>query len=281
MKSALAGVSPFAFNALRLTVSALTLGIADRLEARGRVRSPIPWGAVAGLALLTSLVYQVLFISGIEHTSAGHSGFLIASGPLWTALLARGAGVDHPSRRAWTGLVLAFLGTSVVALATGGNRSATLFGNALMLLATITWASGTVWSRHVLEHFSATRLAFLTNLLALPGHWFLASGSLARDWSGGQGALDGATWAAIVYSGVFSTGLAYVLWNWSVRRLGPSRTSAFVNIVPVCSLVVAWIFLGERPGSMQLAGGGLIVLGLALWGLEPSKAAPPTDLVAE
>ena len=174
-------------------------------------------------------------------------------------MLAHLAGVETPGRRAWAGLALAFAGTTFVASAPDGARAPTLAGNALVLLSMIAWAWGTVLSRPVLEHFSGTRLAFLTTLVALPGHWLLAWRD-APPWN-----LDAAAWASIAYSGVFSTGLAYVLWNWSVRRLGPSRTSAYTNLVPVCALAVAWIFLGERPGARQLAGGGLILLGLWLW----------------
>src|SRR5262245_5226706 len=266
MKGALASVSPFAFNALRLSISALVLGGADRLEARGRATVPIPWRAVIGLALLTSLVYQVLFITGIARTSASHTGFLIASGPLWTALFASVVGVERPALRAWVGLAIAFLGTVLVASALGNGRSATVLGNGLVLLAMIAWSCGTVWSRGVLERFPATRLAFLTTLVALPGHWLIAARELEPVWSG---RLSGDAWLAVVYSGSFSTGVAYVLWNRSVRQLGPSHTAAYSNLVPVFTVVAAWLLLEERPGAVQLLGGGLILLGLSLWRARP------------
>jgi drug/metabolite transporter (DMT)-like permease len=259
MKGAVTGVSPFLFNALRLSLSALALGIAEHIEARGRPGGPVPWRAVVGLALLTSLVYQTLFITGIARTSASHTGFLIASGPLWTALIARLAGVERLERRAWAGLAIAFVGTGLVASAANGDSAASIAGNVLVLLAMVAWAWGTVLSRPVLERFPATRLAFLTTLVSLPYHWLLAWREAAPV------DLDAAEWAAVAYAGVFSTGVAYFLWNWSVRHLGPSRTSAYTNLVPVCALVVAWAFLGERPGAVQLLGGGLTLLGLSLW----------------
>ncbi len=260
MKAVLGSVAPFAFNALRLTLSVLALGVAERIESRGNAAAPVPWRSVVGLALLTSLAYQVLFITGMARTSAGHAGLLIASGPLWTALIARGTGVEFPSRRAWVGLAIAFCGTVLVVSSAAGDGTATLLGNVLMLLATIAWAGGAVWGRSVLERFPATRLALLTTLVALPGHWLLAGPEL-----GSRASLDlsAATWAAVAFSGVFSTGVAYVLWNSSVRQIGPSRTAAYTNLVPVCALVVAAVFLGERPTLAQLLGGGLILIGLA------------------
>ena len=84
---------------------------------------------------------------------------------------------------------------------------------------------------------------------------------------------DGALWAAVLYAGVFSTGLAYSLWNASVRRIGPARTSSFTNLVPLIALCVAWATLGERPGLVQMVGGGLVCVGIATLRSTKAKAA--------
>lgn len=263
MKGALGHVDPFAFNALRLTASAVVLGLTDRIERRGRPAPPTPWGAVIGLGLLTSLLYQVLFIEGIAHTSATHAGFLISTSPLATAAIARALGLEQVEGRAWFGLVLGFAGTCVLALARGGGGSATLLGNALLLAAMVAWALGAVLSRPVLASFPATRLAFLFTCVALPGHWLLAGRALLalREHPGEIGTHG---WLAVLYSGALSTGLAYSLWNRSVLRIGPARTSAYTtNLVPLIALALAWLTLGERPGTIQLAGGTLVLIGLA------------------
>lgn len=272
MKAAVGVVDPYLFNALRLTLSALVLGAWSRVEARGSERAsgpaergPTPWLAVAGLGLLTSFFYQVLFLAGVARTSASHTGFLIASGPLWTAAIARLLGVERLNARAWTGLAIAFVGTALVATAKD-TAGATLLGNGLMLLAMMTWALATVLSRSlVLTRLPATRMAFLFTCVALPGHWMLAWPHRGVIAPGGPDALGAGAWASIVFSGAFSTGVAYILWNTSLLRIGPARTSAFSNLVPLVALVLAWAFLGERPGLPQLAGGALILLGIASW----------------
>lgn len=277
MKGALAHVHPYTFNALRLTASAVVLGLVDRFEHRARRSPPTPWPAVVVLGLLTSLLYQVLFIEGIARTSATHAGFLIASGPLWTAAIASAVGLERLQRRAWTGLGIAFLGTCVVVVARGGGgtvtREASLAGNLLLLAAMVTWAACAVLSRPVLASFPATRLAFLFTCVALPGHWTLAWAHLGPVWRGGEGALGLAEWSAVLYSGALSTGAAYALWNRSLVRIGPARTSAFTNLVPLVAMAVAWATLGERPGAVQLAGGALVWLGLAALRAGRSRAA--------
>ena len=61
-----------------------------------------------------------------------------------------------------------------------------------------------------------------------------------------------------------STGLAYYLWNLAVRRVGPSQTAAFSNLVPFVALVAAFLLLREPITLPQLLGGVLIVSGLVV-----------------
>ena len=263
MKAGLAEVDPFFFNAARLTLSAVALGLMEAAERRGRPAVETPWRKVVALGLLSSLAYQVLFLMGMDATSAGNTAIIVASGPLWTAVLESVMGVDRHPGRAWWALGVAFVGTLLVTL-TGIDdpaAGASLLGNLLMVAAMGTWAFATVLSRPLLETFPATRLAFLAVLVSLPGHWALALPGL--DLS----AVDrpGFVAASLAYSGLLSTGIAYSMWNRSVRTLGAARTAAFSNLVPVVALAVAWAFLGEVPRPLQLTGGALVVAGLLMW----------------
>jgi len=263
MKAGLQEVDPFFFNAARLTLSAAALGLLDAAERRGRAKVPTPWRKVVTLGLLSSLVYQVLFLLGMDATSAGNTAIIVASGPLWTAIIESLMGVDRHPGQAWGALGVAFVGTMLVTLTgiddpTGG---ATLLGNLVMLAAMGTWAFATVLSRPLLETFPATRLAFLAVLVSLPGHWTLALPGLDLSSVGRPGFVA----STIAYSGILSTGVAYALWNRSVKDLGAARTAAFSNLVPVVALAVAWVYLGEQPRLLQLAGGALVVAGLLMW----------------
>jgi drug/metabolite transporter (DMT)-like permease len=267
MKAALGSVHPLVFNALRLTASVAVLGLVDRWERRDAPAVATPWRVVVPLGLATSLFYQVLFVFGIANTSATNTGFLVASGPLWTAAIARAFGLERIGGRAWGGLAIASVGTCIVAVAKSGTatvtREGSLLGNGLLLLAMVVWALCAVLSRPVLTSFPATRLAFLATLISLPGHWALALPHVGSVWGAGGAALGTAGWAAVLYSGALSTGIAYALWNRSLLRIGPARTSAFTNLVPFVAVVIAWVALDERPTGLQLAGGALILLGIA------------------
>lgn len=270
IKVALGPMPPFVVNALRFTVSAAVLGALYAAQLKGR-----PGGfwdpirrhglTVIGLGLLGYVGYQFLFIVGVNATSAGSASLIISSSPVWTAVFARLLGFEHVPLGAWGGLVLSLAGTALVVLAGVGAvdlTEDTLFGNGLMLAGAVAWAGYTVLSRPVLKtDVSATGLAFFGILVALPFLWGLGVtewGEIA--WAG----VDGWVWAAVVFSGGLSTGLAYALWNTGVRGVGPSQAAIYNNLVPVVALASGALLLGERVTLYQLLGGALIIGGLML-----------------
>ncbi|QDV09050.1 putative inner membrane transporter yiJE [Planctomycetes bacterium Poly30] len=266
MKAALAEMHPFLFNAARLTLSAVALGIIDRVERGGRPATRVPWGTILWYGLLSSLAYQVLFLWGMQQTTASNTALIIASGPLWAALFSALYRLERPTGRAGLSLAIAFAGTLLVTTSgavRGDDAPPTapneLWGNLTILAAMMTFAWTTVLSKPLLETIPATRLAYLSVLISLPGHWLLALPFLGAV----EPARPAYLGAALFYSGVLSTGVAYALWNRSVRTLGPARTATFSYLVPVVALSVAWWFLGEEPTPLQLVGGALVILGLS------------------
>jgi drug/metabolite transporter (DMT)-like permease len=71
-------------------------------------------------------------------------------------------------------------------------------------------------------------------------------------------------WIGAGYSGILAIGLAYILWLWGVQKIGNSRTAAYSNLTPVVALGVAWAWLGETPGPLQIGGAAVVLLGLSL-----------------
>lgn len=259
MKGAIGHVHPFAFNTIRLTLSVVFLGLMEHRSRRGVPAPPTPWRWVIAVGLLTGFAYQLLFLGGMGQTSAGHTAVLIGSGPLWTAVIGRLVGMERPSAMGWAGLLLAFAGAALVVTDSAGG--ATLHGDALVLAAAIAWASGTILSKHVLDKLTALRLAYLYALVVIPLHWIIAWPTFTLDELRHA---PQAFWFAVFYSGVFSTGVAYALWNLGLVAVGPARTAVYVNLVPVIATFLAWLFLKEAVGPLQALGATLTIGGLLL-----------------
>lgn len=269
MKTGFGYADPLLFNALRITVSVVFLGIWARREARVAV-SGRQWAALFGLGMLGHFCYQVPFVLGLGATSVGNAALLISSSPVWAALMARLLG-DRLSGRAWVGLLLVCLGTGVIAW--GGGKvelsGDNLAGDLLCIGAAMAWGAFTALARPFTRWIPPARFTLWTMLFALPAIWLAA-------WVAGPRVDPGAALAwRVGYSGLFATGLAYVLFNIGLERVGAARATGFVNLVPVVSLATGAVFLGEPVLTAQIVGGGLVIAGL--WWMQRAPSQRPRN----
>jgi len=280
-KLALGHLTPLAFNALRfLLASAVVYSV---LRVRGGVPVPAPRDlpAIIGLGLLGNGVYQMLFIFGIDRTGAGAASLLLAGSPLLTALLSAFLGHERVRPRVWFGVVSTLIGiVLVVTFGTATSSSpVTLTGNLLLLGATAAWSTYTVGSRPYVAKYGSVPVTAWTLWVGTPAIFLIGLTDLTRmDLQ----TVPPGTWLAVLYGGVLSIGVAYLIWYHGVGVLGNTRTSVYSNLTPVLALSVAWLWLGEVPTAGQMAGAAIIVGGvtLAQWrGPSPRHAAQlPTSL---
>jgi drug/metabolite transporter (DMT)-like permease len=184
--------------------------------------------------------------------------------PMWTAIMSRLFLHERLPRVTWIGLLVTSIGTAIVTTQGSGEVSLAsqfFLGNLLMLLAAMAWAAGTVMSRPILEVMSPLRLALISCLLTTPLHWIIA-------WPNFRAAIpqlmEPATMVAIIFSGAFSTGIAYATWHAGVRALGGSHAAVYQNVVTLVAVVGGWLVLKEQPLAAQIIGGLLTIAGLYL-----------------
>lgn len=268
MKFALGRIDRFAFNAFRLTLSAIVLGAIvhwlklstfDRSDGALSMRLQVI--RLVLFALLTAFGYQVLFLLGIDSTSAGSTGVILSAIPMWIAILSFFILKERLGRGAWAGLSIAFAGVMIVTLYRSNTSSteSSLAGNLMVTSAALCWAVGSVFSKPMLKNISPVALTYASILMTLPLHYLVAD-NLSVEF--GKLLSDGWLLAALFYSGVFSTGLATAMWNIGVKQVGPSHAAGFQNLVPLIALASSWLLIGEVPVVQQLAGGALIIVGL-------------------
>lgn len=268
-KYTIVNTDAYAFNALRLVFATITLVVMAVLEAMfwpqcRTLRTNVPWGRVLLFCLLNGVIYLLLFVKGISLTTAGNVALIFASLPMWAAFLSMAFLAERLPTITWVGLVVTLLGTVVVTVNSSGEiswSSAYLVGNLFILAATLAWAGATVMSRGLLMILTPLQLAAINSLLTTPIHLLLCSRRLPEAI---QEALQPQYMAAMIFSGVFSTGVAYALWNAGVRRVGASYASVYQNVVTLVAVGGGWLFLAEDLFVSQIAGGILTVLGLIL-----------------
>ena len=216
------------------------------------------------IAAIGWVFYQVTFITGLNLTSAGNGALIMASAPIWTAIIARIMKYDRLSTISWFGLLVSIAGTATIVIMGNAEISLSkdlLWGNAIILLAAVFWGAYTAMTRPMVAKHSPISLTVLSLLIALPVLILFSLPFWAEiDWS----KVTWLYWVAIFFSGSLSTGIAIVFWNNSVRRLGASHTAAYGNVVQLIALFSSYFMLGNEIVPAQLLGGTLIVGGLVI-----------------
>lgn len=267
VKAVLQIMHPHVLNALRFVVSAIVLG-GSYVYHRHRLGLPL-WKPlrdhplqIAALGILGFVFYQLCFIVGLDYTTAGNAALIMASSPLWTALVGRAFRTERLAGASWVALLIVLAGTCVVVI--GGSTeisfgSDTFIGNLIMLVAAVFWGAYTAFSKPVLGYLSPTGLTFLSLLFALPFLFGIAIPFYGEtDWGG----VRPIHWLAILFSGGLSTGLAITLWNNAIRVVGASNTAVYGNLVPLLALAFSYVLLGENIYVAQVVGGALVIGGL-------------------
>ena len=279
VKAALTQFNPLAFNSTRFVLASALLAL--YMAAFGK-RVRFDKGDVlrlVGLGLLGNVVYQALFIYGINGTRAGNAALMLATVPLIVTVLSVGLKHETISRAGWAGVVLSIGG--IVLILWGSSRGIsfgadTLRGDLIMLASALAWSVYTVLSSPYVRKYGTLPVTAFTMWIGTVGLVAVSTPSLlAQDWA----SVGAAAWGGLVFSGAFSLALAYILWYYGIRHLGSSRTAVYSNTVPVVALGVAWLTLGEVPTWVQVAGTVMIMGGIGLARLQRRPAVVPADRV--
>jgi len=259
------------FTLLRFGVAAVTVLLLLRWR-EGSISLPRSDGLRIGLLGVIGFgCYQVLWSTGLQSISAGDSALLIATTPVWTAILAAATGADTLSPTRLGGALLSFVGVAVViGSGPGFDLGVSLVGDALTLTAALCWAIYTAFGANVLRRHSPLKT---TTWAIVAGTLFLAPIGTAQLVSSGQAGSIGAGLAAgagiaivlaILYSGTLAAGTANVVIFHAIKLVGPTRITALQSLVPAMAVVLAAVFLGEPIRAGQVVGGVVIVAGVAI-----------------
>ena len=264
---ALRAFTPAELSLLRFGVASLCLLPA---VAVGAIRLPPrrDWPAVALLALIGMSVYQLCLGYALTRIPAGSAAVIIALAPGVTAALAAMRLGEKITARMGLGLGVAFFG--VILVTVGSGRSVKFEPMALLaLVAVVVTSIYFVWQKPLLARTNAlgftTASIFAGTLGLLPFGLHLPA-KLAEVSAGPL--LCG------VYLGIVPTVFGYVFWNWALSRAPAAQVSSFLYLQPLLAGVIAWVWLGQKPGTLAMVGAAFALGGVVLT-LRGAPAAKP------
>jgi len=266
VKYTLTDLIPINFAALRFLFGTIVM-VPFALAAKQRLSIPrSDLLRIAALGFLANVCYQSLFVYGMKLSTAGDAAIMLATAPIFTAIIGRVRRQEFFGIQAVIGLVLAFAGISILVSFSGAGRKAGdpanhVAGNCILLCAAVCWASYTVGIKRFSHQYGSIKATTLMMLTGTPMLIIVSVPSLLRqDWH----SVRTASWAGVAYSAVFSIAIAYIIWSYGVHRIGPTRTSIYSNITPIATWLAAWPLLGETPLPGQIVGAVIILAGVYL-----------------
>lgn len=238
--------------------SAILLALLTLIERRAPLRRGLPWGRIVLLGAVGITLGSLLTSLAILYSSGVSSAIVAATNPITAALLARVLYRTPLGRAIAVGTVLSVAGSLLSVL--GGGRAEFRGGEALIVVANVTWTWFSVAAQRWLSGHSQLAITGLTTVAGavclLPLVALAGLGGVALHVDFGPEAL-----LLLLYAGAMPIALGNFLWHFGVSRVGVVVASMYNNLIPVTA-ALATLWIGVAPTPWQLAGGGIIVLGV-------------------
>ncbi|MDR5695092.1 MAG: DMT family transporter [Armatimonadota bacterium] len=223
------------------------------------------WTGALTIGVLGVAGYQILFSLGLQYTTASKSTLLVATSPLFTALVVAMLGIDRPRDVQLVGMVVALAG---VAFLTLGDQPTSLLshkdvllGDVLTLGAAVATGSGVALAERYLAGADGATVmgvaVVLGSILIQPFAW---AQMVRFPWQ----QVSTQAWLEMFYAAFLAGSLGYILWYRNIPRIGALRGSLYGFLIPLIGVVTAVVALSDRLTLVQGLGALFVLFGVAM-----------------
>lgn len=247
------GFPPFLLGGVRFLIAgALMYGV---LRWRGMAApTRAQWGNAAVMGVLLLLFGNGMVNFAEQTVSSGMTAVAVASAPLWMAVFAAMRG-ERPSRMEWVGLAIGFVG--VLWLNAGSSLTGTPTGLVALLVASVAWSFGSIWSRgrDLAPPFMNAAAQMLCGGVAM-----LAVGLGVGERFHALPSAHGL--AAFAYLIVFGSIIGFSAYVWLLNKVRPALAGSYAYVNPAIAVALGALLAHERFGTGELVAMGVILLGV-------------------
>ena len=264
-KQAIRGISELSLLSWRFALSfiamnlLLVLGVI-KVDIKAEKLKPL-----LSISLFCPVIYFIGETIGINHTTASESGVFLACIPVASLMASSLLLKKKPSGLQITGILITLAGVLVTVFAAGASPSFSMIGYIFLLLAVFSYA---LYSVHVDKAAACTGIEITYMMITAGAVVFIILAFAEALAKGNVGRLvslpfaDSGFMIAVIYQGIGCSILAFFLSNIAIARIGVNRTSSFVGVSTVVSIIAGGLFLQERLPLIQIIGAGIIITGV-------------------
>jgi drug/metabolite transporter (DMT)-like permease len=233
-------------------------------------RAELLGSTLVGVALIAGGNGLVMLAE--RDVASGLAALIIGSEPLWIIVFRKLAG-ERVGAGTLVGVVVGFAGVALLVLPSGSSGGAQALGVLLLVLAAVSWATGSFFSQRIAlprDPLLSTAAQMITGGLLVT-----VAGVLTGELVG----LDPANFSqesviAFVYLLVFGSLLAFTAYTWLLQKAPIQQVSTYAYVNPVVAVFLGWLVLAEEITPIIIAGAALIVASVAFVVRKESSARP-------
>ena len=216
------------------------------------------WPPLLALGVAGLAVYHLCLNLAETRIASGTAAILTALVPGATAIASALWLRERLTARTVSGLALALAGVVLVVLASGRGM---LFQPRALLVLVSVLASAVYFTgqKSWTQRYGAEAVTAVTLLGGA-----LGAAPFGLGLPQALAAAPPSRWAALLWLAVAPTFLGYLTWNLAIHRASVTRVSSFIYCSTPLAVLIGWLWLGERPGPLTLAGGAVVIAGVML-----------------
>jgi drug/metabolite transporter (DMT)-like permease len=264
MRVAVEGLPPFFMASSRFLVTGTVLLVALRLRG-----APWPtlaqWGWALPIGVLMFVLGNGTVAFAEKRLSSGVAAVVCGTMPLWAAALGRFFG-ETTTAREWLALVLGFVGVGVLSL--GGELRAEPQAAALLFVAPVAWALGSLWARRL--PLAKGLMSAATQMLSGGVVMGLMSWAFSEEV---PAAPRRDSVLALVYLAVFGSLIAYSAYTWLLANTRTAVATSYSYVNPAIAVGMGVLLGGERAGPEVVVAVALIIVATVLVVRRPKARA--------
>jgi len=214
------------------------------------------------LAIFEPCLYFIFEAKAIQLTTASQAGMITSLMPVITAMLAGLFLKEIISKQLIAGSVIALIAAITLSLQASSSEVAPnpVLGNFLELLAMVCGAGYTIVARYLSKKFSAL---FITAIQAFIGAVFFFPFFVYEYFTMDLNfTYEAVSWT--IYLGLVVTLGGYGLYNFALTKIEASKAAMFIYLIPVFTMILAYLILGEKLTAFELLLSAVILLGVVI-----------------